>query len=118
MRLALCQCYFEADSADATIGQRCIETVRVERLYEASLNRGCAVLPRLIIGGSVPTLFLLLFIKTANGLLTRWQLYYSKTQQAMTHHRNNTPAQTRHSTQNYTSNKGHKIQCKPLQIHN
>jgi hypothetical protein len=30
-------------------------------------------------------LFLLLFIKTANGLLTRWQLYYSKTQQVMTH---------------------------------
>jgi low affinity Fe/Cu permease len=28
---------------------------------------------------------LLLFIKIANGLLTRWQLYYSKTQQAMTH---------------------------------
>jgi hypothetical protein len=25
-------------------------------------------------------LLLLLFVKTANGLLTRWQLYYSKTQ--------------------------------------
>jgi hypothetical protein len=31
------------------------------------------------------SVFLLLFIKTANGLLTRWQLYYSKTQQAMKH---------------------------------
>jgi hypothetical protein len=26
-------------------------------------------------------LLLLLFIKTANGLLTRWQLYYSKKQE-------------------------------------
>jgi hypothetical protein len=36
-------------------------------------------------------------------VLTRWQLYYSRPNTQMTH----ITLQTKHSTQNYTSNKGH-----------
>jgi hypothetical protein len=35
-------------------------------------------------------------------VFTRWQWYYNKTQ-----HTNNTPHSNKHSTQNYTNNKGH-----------
>jgi hypothetical protein len=56
MRLAVGQCYFEADSGVATVGRRCVETDKAERVYEGSLNRGRAVVPQLIIDGSIPTL--------------------------------------------------------------
>jgi hypothetical protein len=59
-------------------------------------------------------LFLFIYL-TCKCVFTRWQWYYSKTQHTshkITHH-----SQTKHSTQNYASSKGHYtkwIQCKHI----
>jgi hypothetical protein len=70
--------------------------------------------------GAIPPLpytsssLLLLFIKTANGFLTRWQLYYSKTQYTNdTHHANNIP----HSHKTTQAIKDTKDTMQQLQLH-
>jgi hypothetical protein len=58
---------------------------------------------------SVLLLLLLVFNWTPNGFFTQWQWYYNKTQHTniLIPHKIINHAQTKHSTQSYTNNKGH-----------
>jgi hypothetical protein len=53
------------------------------------------------------TLFFIIIYLNCKWVFTRWQWYYNKTQHTTHITQNNHHTQTKHSTQNYTNNKGH-----------
>jgi hypothetical protein len=54
--------------------------VQLGQLVTAATNRPIVPAPGDYDDGEIGGMIFFFFIQTANGLLTRWQLYYSKTQ--------------------------------------